>query len=259
MPIHDYGVLKGRILACRADRGHRSPHYEIHVRAAGEDARVSVNVRSYDRRRRDLLHRVDDDFRHPITRRLAVLKEGWHPVHPAPHGLALDYVRGGMVSRGQMRALAHDRPGANNDLNDHLDALVRAACDDPQVELYAFGSAWGPAPDEPDEVFGFRPGRGMHDVHLNQGNAHHDRHARHNGSWQDGALFLHLRREGRWVAVFLAFQSQSWHTDLRGFPRAHGSREHPLRCTGARYVDPTEPGAEDEREALHRRGAEDER
>jgi uncharacterized protein YukJ len=72
-------------------------------------------------------------------------------------------------------------------------------------------------------VFGFEPGRGVHDVHMNQGNARHDYHARDNGIWQDGALFLHLKREPRWVAVFLAFQSQQWQTDDHGFPaRAAG-------------------------------------
>lgn len=218
MPIENYGVLKGRITACVQERGHRTPHYHIRVRAAGVDARVSINVRSWDRRRPDLLHRVDDDFQHPVTRLLADLDEGWHDVRPAPGGLAVDYVRGGMVTRQRMRAIAHDKPGANNDLNDRLDALIRDACDDPEVEVYAFGSAWGPEPTEPDEVFGFEPGRGMHDVHMNQGNPPHDRHARDNGTWRDGALFLRLKRERRWVAVFLAFQSQDWRTDEAGFP-----------------------------------------
>jgi hypothetical protein len=31
--------------------------------------------------------------------------------------------------------------------------------------------------------------------------------------WQDGGLLLHFPKEPRWVAIFLAFQSQTWHTD----------------------------------------------
>jgi hypothetical protein len=31
--------------------------------------------------------------------------------------------------------------------------------------------------------------------------------------WQDGGLLLHLTAESRWIAIFLAFQSQAWHTD----------------------------------------------
>ena len=218
MPIHNYGVLKGRIIACVQERDRRAPHYHIRVRAAGVDARVSINVQSHDRRRPDLLHLVDDDFRHPITERLSELEYGWHAGSRGPGAPAIDYPRGGMVARERMRPIAHDRPGPNNDLNDHLDALIRDACDDPEVEVYAFGSAWGPDPTEPDEVFGFAPGRGLHDVHMNQGNARGEHHARYNGVWQDGALFLHLKRERRWVAVFLAFQSQHWQTDEDGFP-----------------------------------------
>jgi uncharacterized protein YukJ len=228
MPIENYGVLKGRIVECRQERDRHAPHYHIRVRAAGVDARVSINVQSYDRSRPDLLHFIDDDFKHPLTQRLADLEDGWHLGGRGSDALALDYVRGGMVAREQMRAISHDKPGANNDLNDRLDALIRHACDDPEIELYAFGSSWGAEPTEPDEVFGFEPGRGVHDIHMNQGTPRHDHHAGDNGTWQDGALFLHLRREQRWVAVFLAFQSQQWRTDEDGFPeRDPGSGHSP--------------------------------
>lgn len=252
--MENYGVLKGRITECRQERDNRAPHYHIRVRAAGVDARVSINVQSHDRRRPDLLHLVDADFQHPITRRLAELDDGWHQAGRGPDALALDYPRGGMVTRERMRAIPHDRPGANNDLNDRLDALIRYACDDPEVEVYAFGSAWGPDPTEPDEIFGFEPGRGVHDVHMNQGNARHDHHARDNGIWQDGALFLHLKREPRWVAVFLAFQSQQWQTDEGGYPEKQSDS---LRGTVINYIDPTEPVAEEDWEVLHEPKKED--
>ncbi len=218
MPIENYGVLKGRITECRQERDNYAPHYHIRVRMAGVDARVSINVQSNDRARPDLLHFIEDDFRHPITEQLAGLDEGWHHGVPGPDGLAVDYVRSGMVRREQMRAMAHDVPGAGNDLNDRLDALIRTSCDDPDVEVCAFGSAWGPERTERDDVFRFLPGRGVHDVHMNKGTPRHDRHAHDNGTWQDGALFLHLKRERRWVAVFLAFQSQRWQTDDAGYP-----------------------------------------
>jgi uncharacterized protein YukJ len=227
MPIENYGVLKGRITECRQERDDYAPHYHIRVRSLGVDLRVSINVQSNDRRRPDLLHFIDDDFRHPFTQTLAALDEGWHHGVPGPDGLAVDYVRGGMVTREQMRAISHDLPGAANDLNDHLDALIRRACDDPEVEVYAFGSSWGPERFERDDVFRFLPGRGVHDVHMNQGTPRHDRHAHDNGTWQDGAVFLHLRRERRWVAVFLAFQTQRWQTDAAGYPGTESPARQP--------------------------------
>lgn len=237
MPIENYGVLKGRITECRQERDDYAPHYHIRVRSLGVDLRVSINVQSSDRSRPDLLHFIDDHFRHPITDQMAALDEGWHRGVPGPDGLAVDYVRGGMVSREQMRAIAHDLPGANNDLNDRLDALIHKACNDPDVEVCAFGSSWGPERLERDDVFRFLPGRGVHDVHMNQGTPRHDHHAGDNGTWQDGALFLHLKRERRWVAIFLAFQSQRWQTDSRGDP----GTESPAHAPAAHGGPPAAP------------------
>ena len=237
MPIRDYGVLKGRVAGCRQERDRRAPHFQVRVRAGGTDFRVSINVQSFDRRRPDLLHFIDGHFRHPLTERLAALDEGWHAGVPGPDGLSVDYVRGGMVERARMAHVPHDRPGPANDLNDHLHALLHRAVDDPDAEIYAFGGRWGPEPREPDDVFRFLPGNGVHDVHMNQGTPHRARHARDNGTWQDGAVFLRMRDERRWAAIFLAFQAQSWETDDDGFPRvhdaAHRAPRHPPRRPAA--------------------------
>jgi len=48
---------------------------------------------------------------------------------------------------------------------------------------------------------------------MNQGSSR--RHSSSNGPRQDGALLAHLEERNRWVAVFLAFQSQRWDTDPR--------------------------------------------
>lgn len=50
-----------------------------------------------------------------------------------------------------------------------------------------------------------------HDIHMNQGST--GSFKRTNGVWQDGGMLIHFESEDRWVAVFLAFQSQCWHTD----------------------------------------------
>jgi Uncharacterized conserved protein (DUF2278) len=76
--------------------------------------------------------------------------------------------------------------------------------------VYAFGEPWGPESAR-DKVFGFRPGNGVHDIHMNQGNS--ARFRGDDGVWQDGGLLLHFPGENRWVGIFLAFQSQAWHTD----------------------------------------------
>ncbi len=77
--------------------------------------------------------------------------------------------------------------------------------------MYVFGERWGPEQDKRDKIFGFMPGNGIHDIHMNQGN--HPQFARDDGVWQDGALVFRFPTPDQWVAVFLAFQSQAWHTD----------------------------------------------
>lgn len=212
MPIRNYGVLKGRVLHGIAEHRLHTPHFEILVDADGARFRVAVDTRSMEPGRPDLLFFCDEDFRHPLTDGLRGLPEGFHPLDA---GAGLDYVRGGFVTRERMRPLPMDLPGQDNDLNETVGQWIARAQDDPRVTLYAFGGRWGPEPQRRDAVFGFLPGNGLHDVHMNQGNPP-GRHAHDNGAGQDGALFFHLQDKDRWIALFLAFQSQSWHTDDRG-------------------------------------------
>jgi hypothetical protein len=109
-----------------------------------------------------------------------------------------------------MVALPHDVPGPDNDLNEKFDAIVQRALADEFAMVYAFGAQWGPEP-QADKYFGFSPGRGLHEVHMNQGSVGTFRSA--NGVWQDGGLIFHFPEQTQWIAVFTAFQSQSWHTD----------------------------------------------
>jgi hypothetical protein len=46
---------------------------------------------------------------------------------------------------------------------------------------------------------------------MNQGNS--ARFTGDDGVWQDGGMLLRFPGESRWVGIFLAFQSQAWHTD----------------------------------------------
>ena len=68
------------------------------------------------------------------------------------------------------------------------------------------------AGDEGGQLFGFRPGRGIHDIHMNQGNPIGS-FSDDNGPWQDGGLVFEFPHQKLWTAVFLKFQTQAWHTD----------------------------------------------
>ncbi len=209
MPLKDYGVLKGRPIARRLGSGN-SPHYQIHIADdSGTNYRIAVNVKS-KLAPSELMFHIKSHFVHPLVDGLAGLPSGFNPIPSTPSGGALDYIRGNLVQPGLMTPLPHDVPGPDNDLNEKLDQIVQRAMADEPAHVYAFGERWGPE-NKADAYFGFVPGNGIHDIHMNQGNV--GSFVSDDGVWQDGGLLFHFPGAGQWTAVFLKFQSQSWHTD----------------------------------------------
>ncbi|WP_310726684.1 DUF2278 family protein [Streptomyces sp. N2A] len=250
MPLKNYGVL-----ACRAVERRRegapdeTPHYQLHLTDnAGTHYRAAINVKS-QQRPPDLLFVADDNFRHPLTGLLPAAGSGWQVLPSKPGTASLDFIRGNLFPPDAVRPLPPDLPGMDNDLEDMLDHHVARAIADANSEVYLFGERYGPEPSEPDKVFGFRPGNGVHEIHMNQGSTGQFRPS--NGVWQDGGLLLHFPAESRWVAVFLAFQSQAWHTDettghpLTAAPPRPATRDASVRILAA-LVNPTGPAPERE-------------
>lgn len=224
VPLRRYGVLKGAAVASVAKADEDSPHFQIRVRSGGQDYRIAVNVKSQEAPS-ELLYIANEDFRHPITEGLADLPEAFTEVESRPGGVALDFIRGNLFARTDMRPLPPNLPGPDNDLSERLDHYVGRAVRDQQAVLYALGERWGPEATKRDKIFSFLPGNGIHDIHMNQGNV--ARFVRDDGVWQDGGLLFHFPGQDQWVAVFLAFQSQAWHTDDVTGHRRRASRPAP--------------------------------
>ncbi len=251
MPLKNYGVLKGRPISSRLGAGS-SPHYQIHIVDDTTDYRIAINVKS-KLSPSELLYLVADDFQHPIVESLATLSTGFTVLPNAPGGRALDYIRANLFDRKHMKALAHDIPGPDNDLNEKINGYVQRAISDENAEIYAFGERWGPEQNKKDKYFGFLPGNGIHDIHMNQGNA--GQFVKDDGVWQDGGLMLHypaiLDSDGeerwpeQWVALFLAFQSQAWHTDDSTGHRIPGPAPTPEPSPDPEPEPTPEPAARD--------------
>lgn len=208
MSLKRYGVLKGRAIDRRLGQGE-GPHYQVHIVDEGTDYRIAVNVKS-KQSPSELEYLVDDAFQHPVTADLVDLPFGFTLLERKPNGLALDFIRGNLFDRSRMRPLPFNVPGPDNDLNEVIDHYIQRVMADESALVYAFGERWG-AEDIKDKIFGFKPGNGIHDIHMNQANSAQFRED--DGVWQDGAMLIHFPAQNQWVAVFLKFQSQGWHSD----------------------------------------------
>jgi len=253
MPLKQYGVLKGKAIAAKREEGPQSPHYQVHIVANSQHYRIAANVKS-QASPSELLFLVNDNFMHPITNGLPNLPLGVTLLPSKPGGQALDYIRGNLFNRLEMRALPASLPGPDNDLSDQIEHYISRAIQEQDALVYAFGQRWGPEPTTKDKIFKFLPGNGIHDIHMNQGNI--APFLGDDGVWQDGGLLMNFPSTDQWVAIFLAFQSQAWHTDdTTGHTSVPGpgpgpqpnptEPDHAVRIVGA-LVNPAGPAPEHE-------------
>lgn len=209
MALKRYGVLIGKAVEVRLGVG-QTPHYEVRVVDDTTDYRIAINVKS-QLAPSELEYVLIENFSHPLTAIVEKMDLGFTELPSKPDSGALDFIRGNLFDRSLMRILPHTLPGLDNDLNEKIDSLMQRAMGDENSLVYAFGERWGPEQNKKDKYFGFLPGNGIHDIHMNQSNA--GQFVQDDGVWQDGGLLVHFPDQNEWVAVFLKFQSQGWHTD----------------------------------------------
>ncbi len=223
MPLANYGVLRGVATGFgREDGGASSPHFHIVLEAGGVRWRVPVNVRSSKNQSNDpnrpdqslVVFRLED----PITdttlpARLEALAEGFHDA--AAGAPALDYLREPVFDRAAMQILRFTGPEVSDDVQDILEVQVRRAMAG-GAAVFAFGGSFDSSVNPHPADRQFQTTRGVHDIHMNQGNPPGGFFAQ-NGVFQDGGLVIR-QSAGRWVGFFTAFQTQLLPTGDEGNP-----------------------------------------
>ncbi|MDD5349975.1 MAG: DUF2278 family protein [Chthoniobacteraceae bacterium] len=234
MPLKSYAVLKARPKATRSS-GEGHPHFQLQLEANGEFYRAAINVRSM-LEPSAMEYLIKLRFGHPITASLRRLPPGLHMVERRPGGLALDFIRLNLFPRDQFLTLSSAHANGA-DLNDVLEGIFAGAITDPGCWVYIYGEPW--ESDATDRIFRFHPSRGLHDIHMNQGND--PCHLEQDGVWQDGAVLIEHPRQQRWTGLFLKFQSQSWRTEpLEGHALPLPEEEPvPAPCGGRRIPECT--------------------
>ena len=202
-----YGVLIGRVIETKEERNNDTPHYQVIVDAGDQGHyRVPINVRSKGREHPELLYYADENFdAHQITI-LPNMNLGFHEINYHQNineDIAVDFIRSALFDPSEMEIIPNNVAGPDNDLNDFIDKHMQEAKNNDDATFYAFG-------------FHFNDGKGVHNIHMNQGNSRIS--PKENDIFHDGCVLVHFKNENKWVAYFLAFQSQSWCTNDQGYP-----------------------------------------
>ncbi len=188
-------------------------HFQVLVDCNGTKHWFTVNVRfvvpSGQAPTDNVMYAVVDNYSHPITAAIKAqaLPWGFTEIKEAPGGIALDYVRGSLLPLKELKILSNAN-STFTDLSSLLASYINQARNNPEVEVYVFGSKF-PLPGDNrrgSNPFSLNPNIGLHDVHMNQGSI--GSHAPSNAPWQDGALFFHNTTTDKWTAIFLAFETQ---------------------------------------------------
>ena len=208
-PTRAYGVLIGSVKDGMLDPTGNTPHYEIWVEADGIDYRAAVNVISQDTS--EVLAYFDPMFVVPKDApgagkidiaALVAHEQSFRPLSTGPGGDGLDFLTDGLFPLGEMKLIPDEGSGVT--LQNLLDSQIERAKSDRTAVAIVFGEFFQDTTS--DKPFGFSPERGVHNIHLMQGDT--GAFAREDRTNGDGALFIRFAG-GETTALFVRFQSQA--------------------------------------------------
>ncbi|MDR5781675.1 DUF2278 family protein [Caballeronia sp. LZ065] len=236
MARNEYVLFKGKVtLGVPFLQGYKGdPHYVIVSEdQEGNEFRIVTNVKSDSSLTGPegyfVLYQWNQYFEHPMTADLEKIAAGVS----TSNFPKLDYVHDTkLVDLNAMRPIALDEEGEHNDINELLNEMLQLDMSGDGVP-YVYPTptykdnrrGWKPAKDITVYGFGFlfEPDKdGLHETHMNQGNPKPAKgskvrdHSNENGVFQDGAVMVEV--DGKFQALFVAFQTQLVPTDNRGYP-----------------------------------------
>ncbi|MDR5759785.1 DUF2278 family protein [Caballeronia sp. LZ035] len=236
MARNEYVLFKGKVtLGVPFLQGYKGdPHYVIVSEdQQGQEFRIVTNVKSDSSLAGPegyfVLYQWNQYFEHPMTADLTKLAAGVS----TSNFPKLDYVHDTkLVDLSAMRPIALDEAGEHNDINELLNEMLQLDMSGNGVP-YVYPTptykdnrrGWKPTKDITVYGFGFlfEPDKdGLHETHMNQGNPKPAKgskvrdHSNENGVFQDGAVMVEV--DGKFQALFVAFQTQLVPTDNRGYP-----------------------------------------
>jgi uncharacterized protein YukJ len=220
----NYQTLRGKVRAFAPAEPSTNPHLWVILESGGQQCFATINVRSDKGAPGEpvgksyLYYLVDTDFAHPILASVLARPQGLSPVERSYAGGAIDFQRGNLFDPAAMRILPPEGAGDDGLVHRLSSMLQLAKTQDCDVIFY--GNAFAKDnPHQTDAAFGYTPDTpfGLDNIHMAQGDPRAiDMRLHENGVWHDGAAFIWDARARRMSAIFLAFQSQAWHTNDAG-------------------------------------------
>jgi len=213
-----YGVLAGALVRYGCDNRQDESHYyhcSLLVRARGPVYRCVVDLDS--KQRHDGLQWKVVELPNERAVELRERPDGWHSLAMNEHSGALDYYRSEWLgpSAECIRAGCEEgasktcwKYGTGHDAYRDLEPLLRRG-----KRIFVFG--------EP-----FRRGKGVHNIHQNQGDPSDSRWAAENGPWQDGSVMVE-RPDGSVAAFLSKFSTQRFCLDEAVAESSPGKRGAP--------------------------------
>lgn len=195
--MEKYVLLKGEISGKWYDLD-KNAHYHIMVTALDKVYDIAVNIGSIERlysdsmiKSSELLVYHDEEYKNTILDKIVKKDYGIHIVEKK---FALDYIKMDLFDIKKMKLMPTiDFEKAY--LLEIMEKYVSRSLEERVYDIYVYG------------MF-FKDGKGIHDVHMNQGSVERYRHR--DREWSDGALFFHNRETLKWTALFLAFKNQKF-------------------------------------------------
>ncbi|MBA4197564.1 MAG: hypothetical protein C0459_08410 [Chitinophaga sp.] len=208
----NYHVLRCRPVITKSSPQNQHDHLQVLVEIeSGTRFWMTINSRSGNQSDK-VLFNVNTNYENPIVQKLASaqLPDGFTALEKKPDGLALDYQKMNLVDMNSFQLVTEGVDSETSDIEQMLTTEIINASRHPDAKMYVFGSMF----TDGERFSSYHLATGIHDIHMNQGSQ--PPHTQSNGTYQDGALFIHYRAENIWTAIFMKFESQNNNTDANG-------------------------------------------
>ena len=223
----------GENICCRYEKVGEVFHYYFKIRADTlylEDERlhfdnsnieVQINVRSHEGRKTPKLEylfkenlQVRDEEKFSLSE-LTRLDYGvkvlnYEKKYNKESKIFLDYIRSDLFNMNEF-IQASTTTDLNEELHKHITEAKKQTSDIYILgDLYPIGCKGAELREERLWLLKKNGPKGIHDVHMNQGNSGKKEWIENSGMYQDGGILIHFnsKEEDRWDAILLKFEGQ---------------------------------------------------